>query len=67
MVGQRVSKRTIEELSAELQRIDKGDLCRRKWAILERLFKALLHKLMTGKIRVDELDLPGCRFQTKVR
>ncbi len=26
-------------------------------ALLENLFKALLQKLMTGKIRVEELDL----------
>ena len=26
---------------------------------LEELFKALLHKLMTGEIRVDELNLTG--------
>ena len=26
-------------------------------AVLEELFKALLHKLMTGEIRVEELDI----------
>ena len=36
----------------------KIDLHRRKRALLEELFKALLHKLMTGEIRVGELDLP---------
>ena len=35
----------------------KIDLHRRKRAVLEDLFKALLHKLMTGGIRVGELDL----------
>ena len=35
----------------------KIDLHRRKRAVLEELFKALLHKLMTGEIRVGELDL----------
>lgn len=35
----------------------KIDLHRRKKALLEELFKSLLHKLMTGEIRVDELDL----------
>ncbi len=35
----------------------KIDLHRKKRAVLEELFKALLHKLMTGEIRVDELDL----------
>ncbi len=34
----------------------KIDLHRRKRAVLEELFKALLHKLMTGEIRVGELD-----------
>ena len=29
----------------------------RKRAVLEDLFKALLHKLMTGEIAVDDLDL----------
>ena len=32
-------------------------LHRRKSAVLDDLFKALLHKLMTGEIRVAELDL----------
>lgn len=30
---------------------------RRKRAVLEELFKAMLHKLMTGEVRVDQLDL----------
>ena len=34
----------------------KIDLHRRKRAVLEELFKALLHKLMTGEIRVGELE-----------
>ena len=43
---------------AILDAIDqKADLHRRKRAVLEELFKALLHKLMTGKIRVADLDL----------
>ena len=33
----------------------KIDLHRRKRAVLEKLFKALLHKLMTGEIRVEDL------------
>ncbi len=37
----------------------KIDLHRRKHTVLEELFKALLHKLMTGEIRVGELDLSG--------
>ena len=35
----------------------KIDLHRRKRAVLEELFRALLHKLMTGELRVGELDL----------
>ena len=38
----------------------KIDLHRRKRAVLEELFKALLHKLMTGEIRVGELGLRPC-------
>lgn len=46
------------EIVAILDAIDrKIDLHRKKRAVLEVLFKALLHKLMTGEIRVDELDL----------
>lgn len=35
----------------------KIDLHRKKRKVLEELFESLLHKLMTGEIRVDELDL----------
>ncbi len=46
------------EIVAILDAIDcKIDLHRRKRAVLEELFKAVLHKLMTGEIRVGELDL----------
>ena len=46
------------EIIAVLDAIDrKIDLHRRKRAVLEEVFKALLHKLMTGEIRVGELDL----------
>ena len=37
----------------------KIDLHRRKQAALDELFKALLHKLMTGEIRVGDLDFPA--------
>ena len=37
----------------------KIDLHRRKRAILNDLFNALLHKLMTGEIRVSDFDLPA--------
>ncbi|MEW6488531.1 MAG: restriction endonuclease subunit S [Thermodesulfobacteriota bacterium] len=54
------------EIVAILDALDrKIDLHRRKRAVLEELFKALLHKLMTGEIRVSDLDLsvlePRCR------
>ncbi len=46
------------EIVAILDAIDrKIDLHERKRAVLEDLFKALLHKLMTGEIRVADLDL----------
>ena len=46
------------EIVAILDDIDrKIDLHRRKRAVLDDLFKALLHKLMTGEIRVSDLDL----------
>ena len=46
------------EIVAILDSIDQRiELHRRKRAVLDELFKALLHKLMTGEIRVGELDL----------
>ena len=46
------------EIVAILDAIDrKIDLHRRKRAVLNDLFNALLHKLMTGEIRVADLDL----------
>lgn len=46
------------EIVAVLDAIDrKIDLHRRKRAVLDELFKALLNKLMTGEIRVADLDL----------
>ena len=45
------------EIVAILDSIDrKIDLHRRKRAVLEELFKTLLHKLMTGEIQVGELE-----------
>ena len=47
------------EVAAILNAIDrKIDLHRRKRAVLEELFRALLHKLMTREIRVGDLDFP---------
>ena len=46
-----------QEIVAILDAIDrKIDLHRRKRAVLEELFRALLHKLMTGEIRVRDLE-----------
>jgi type I restriction enzyme S subunit len=46
------------EIVAILGAIDrKIDLHRKKRAVLDELFKALLHKLMTGEICVGDLDL----------
>ena len=48
------------EIVAILDAIDKKiDLHQKKRAVLDDLFKALLHKLMTGEIRVGDLDLSG--------
>ena len=48
------------EIVAILDAIDrKIDLHRRKRTVLEELFKTLLHKLMTGEIQMEELDLTG--------
>jgi type I restriction enzyme S subunit len=47
-----------KEIVAVLDAIDrKIDLHRRKRAVLDELFKALLHKLMTGEIDVADVDL----------
>ena len=48
----------VEEIAHILDAIDrKIDLHCRKRVVLEELFKALLYKLMTGEIRVGELEL----------
>lgn len=39
----------------------KIELHKRKQTVLQKLFKALLHKLMTGEIRVADLDLSALR------
>jgi type I restriction enzyme, S subunit len=49
-------QREIAETVATIDR--KIDLCRRKHAALTNLFDTLLHRLMTGQIRVNKLDLP---------
>jgi len=50
------------EIVKILNAIDrKIDLHKRKKAVLEELFKSLLHKLMTGEIRVSDLDLSAVK------
>lgn len=47
-----------DEIVEILDALDsKIELHRKKREVLEELFKSLLHKLMTGEIRVDQLDL----------
>lgn len=47
------------EIVAILDAIDrKIEVHRRKRALLEQLFRTLLHDLMTGRIRADDLELP---------
>lgn len=47
-----------KEIVTILDAIDrKIDLHKKKRAVLDQLFKSLLHKLMTGEIRVADLDL----------
>ncbi|MER8477529.1 restriction endonuclease subunit S [Mesorhizobium sp. M1163] len=48
-------QREIVEILDTIDR--KIDLHKRKHTVLEDLFRALLHKLMTGEIRVADLDL----------
>jgi type I restriction enzyme, S subunit len=56
---------TIDEQNnvvAVLDAIDrKIDLHKRKRAVLDELFKSLLHKLMTGEIRVGDFDLSALK------
>ena len=60
------------EIVTVLDAIDrKIDLHRRKRRMLEALFKAMLHKLITGEISVDELDSSGfakkSTFSSRIR
>ncbi len=53
-----LDKSEQREIVTILDTIDrKIDLHKQKLAVLEQLFKSLLHKLMTGETRVDALDL----------
>jgi len=56
--------RRVQLIDFEHVAIDrKIDLHRKKRAVLEELFKALLHKLMTGERRVGDLDLSALKPQ----
>ncbi|QLQ09857.1 MAG: restriction endonuclease subunit S [Nocardioidaceae bacterium] len=47
-----------DEIAEVLETLDrKIDIHRRKGEVLDQLFKSLLHKLMTGEVSVDDLDL----------
>jgi len=49
-----------KEISQMLSRFDDKILVtKRKKTILEELFRTLLHQLMTGQTRVNDIDLPG--------
>lgn len=51
------------EIVTVLEAIDrKIGLHKRKRAVLEELFKSLLHKLMTGEVRVADLDLSALQM-----
>lgn len=55
------------EITTILQAIDaKIDIHKRKSAVLEELFRALLNKLMTGEIRVTDLDLSALQSNQEV-
>ena len=55
------------EIVEILDAIDrKIDLHKRKKTVLEELFKSLLHKLMTGEIRVTDLDLSALGPSAKI-
>jgi type I restriction enzyme, S subunit len=49
-----------KQIADVLQTIDeKLNSQRRKQDLLEELFRTLLHQLMTGQMRVNDIDLPG--------
>jgi len=54
----------VEILDAIDQKID---IHKKKRAVFEDLFKSLLHKLMTGEIRVSDLDLSALQETTPVQ
>jgi type I restriction enzyme S subunit len=54
------SKDDQEEIASILDTVDtKIALIKRKQDIQEELFRTLLHQLMTGQTRVNDIDLTG--------
>ena len=51
----------VEVLDAIERKID---LHRRKQAVLDELFRALLHRLMSGEVRARDLDIPASHDNT---
>ncbi|KER34862.1 hypothetical protein AL00_19270 [Sphingobium indicum F2] len=57
----------ISGITATIDAIDaKIDLHKRKKAVLEELFRSLLHRLMTGEIRVADLNLTALEANQQV-
>ena len=55
-----------DEICQALDSADaKFSLHRRKHAALTALFRTLLHELMTARIRVHNLELPGLEFASE--
>lgn len=58
MILPKPAKEEQRNITFILDAIDrKINLHQRKLAVLDELFKALLHKLMTGELRIADLDL----------
>ena len=56
------------EIVEILDAIDqKLEVHKRKRAVFEDLFKSLLHKLLTGEVRVSDLDLSALQETTPVQ
>jgi type I restriction enzyme S subunit len=62
-----IDKNEQQEIASILDSIDaKIDLYKLMKAILEELFRVLLHKLITGEIRVADLDLSALQSNQEV-
>ena len=59
-------RKVQDEIAAALSIVDdQMDVITRKQAALSALFRTLLHELMTARIRVHNLDLPGLEFASE--